>query len=161
MRSIEHNLQPYLAEAISITDAEERLRFIISEFTKMICRNPELKVLIHETMSMKDKYFIMIREVWKRHYVLLKETISELRQKGVMTADLSPSRAAVFLLGMMTWITFWFDYNKKTEIDEISNSALQFGLHALGIEKTVLDRPSKAPRPSHRHTRPTRIRAGK
>jgi len=134
MKSVEHLLQPYLENAISKKDPVERLHFMIVEFTKMVCRNPELKVLIHETMSIKDEYFRMIRAVWKRHYVLLKETLSELRQQGVITTDLTPSRATVFLLGLISWITFWFDYDRKDSADEVSDSALQFALHGLGFK---------------------------
>lgn len=134
MKSIETTLQPHLTRATSIKDPEERLRFMISEFTTMICKNPELRVLIHETMSIKDEYFRIIRAAWKSHYLLLKETISELSQKGVITSGLSSSRATVFLLGMMTWITFWFDYNRKGDVDDVRNSALQFAFQGLGIK---------------------------
>lgn len=144
MRSIEQTLQPYLANATSIADPGERLRFMIFEFTRMICRNPELRVLIHETMSIKDEYFRIIRAVWKRHYVLLKETISELRRRGVITTDLRPSRSSVFLLGMMTWITFWFDYNREGDVDDLSNAALQFAFHGLGIKTAGLDKAFEA-----------------
>jgi AcrR family transcriptional regulator len=145
MRSIEGTLQPYLEKASLIEDPEERLRFMITVFTAMICRNPELRVLIHETMSINDSYFRIIRAAWKRHYLLLKETISELRRKGVVTSDLSSSRAAVFLLGMMTWITFWFDYSRRGEVDDVTNSALQFAFQGLGIEATRREKESNLP----------------
>lgn len=131
MRSIDAYLGPYLDQATSITDPLERLHFIIREFTKMICRYPELKVLIHETMSMKDEYFEKIRSIWKRHYLLLKDTILELRSKGLIETDILPSRATLFLLGMMTWMTFWFDPNRQEEIDSMAESALRFALKGL------------------------------
>ena len=142
MRSIQTYLGPYLDQATSIPDPWERLHFIIREFTKMICRYPELKVLIHETMSIKDEYFTKIRTIWKRHYLLLKETISELRTKKVIETDISPSRATLFLLGMMTWMTFWFDPNRKEEIDDMAESALRFALQGLSGKGPALLPPT-------------------
>ncbi|MBN2058909.1 MAG: TetR/AcrR family transcriptional regulator, partial [Deltaproteobacteria bacterium] len=136
MRSIDTQLLPYLEKASSIKEPEERLGFMIREFTRMICKSPELKVLIHETMSMKDDYFWKIRSVWKKHFWLLRETISELRDMGLIKTTLSPSRAALFLLGMMTWITFWFDYGRTHDIDNIAESAMDFALRGLSYKKS-------------------------
>ena len=106
MRSIQEVLRPYIKRASAIKDPNERLAFMIREFTRMICLNPELKVLIHETMSMRDKYFDEIRKEWKRHYLLLRETIGTLQSSRKSSLNLEPSRAALLLLGMITWITF-------------------------------------------------------
>ena len=83
MRSIDQTLKPFLDEASAIADPDRRIRFMIRDFTKMICKNPELKVLIHETMTIKDQYFKKIRDVWKEHYLLLKATIGELQDKRI------------------------------------------------------------------------------
>lgn len=135
MRSINQILKPFLDEASAIADPDKRIRFMVRDFTKMICKNPELKVLIHETMTIKDQYFKKIRDVWKEHYLLLKATISELQERGSITVDLKPSRVALFLLGTMTWITFWFDYGRVQEADEVAETALQFTLNGLFYKK--------------------------
>lgn len=135
MRSINQQLKPFLEKASTITDPEKRLRFMVRDFTRTICRNPELKVLIHETMTINDQYFKKIRDVWKGHYLLLKTTIAALQQNGSISMDLKPSRAALFLLGMMTWITFWFDYGKIQEADDVAESALGFALKGLSYKK--------------------------
>ena len=134
LKSINSNLQPYLEKAGSIEDPLERLRFMVQEFTKMICRNPVLKVLIHETMSIKDEYFDKIRMQWKKHYRLLCSTISELQEGGILRTNLTPSWAVLFLLGMMTWITFWFDYEKTDSIEDIADEAFAFALKGLDVD---------------------------
>ncbi len=135
MKSINQNLKPFLDEASAISDPDERIRFMIRDFTKMICQNPELKVLIHETMTIKDQYFKKIRDVWKEHYFLLKTTIAELQERKSIAVDLTPSRAALFLLGMMTWITFWFHYERTHKADEVAETALRFALNGLSYQK--------------------------
>jgi AcrR family transcriptional regulator len=138
MRSIQKVLSPYIEKAGAIKDPEERLAFMIREFTRMICRNPELKVLIHETMSIRDQYFDEIREEWKRHYLLLRDTIEELQSSKESLSSLEPSRAALLLLGMITWITFWFDYRRQEEVDIIAESTRSLFFYGLfGRKKSV------------------------
>ena len=124
MRSIQEVLRPYIEKASPIKDPKERLAFMIRDFTRMICLNPELKVLIHETMSIRDKYFDEIRKEWKRRYLLLRDTIEGLQSSKKSSSLLEPSRSALLLLGMTTWITFWFDYSQQDEVDIIAESAV-------------------------------------
>ena len=137
MRSIDKHLKPFLDKASGIEDPDKRIQFMIRDFTKMICKNPELKVLIHETMTIKDRYFKKIRDVWKEHYLLLKGTIAELQKKKLIAIDLTPSRATLFLLGMMTWISFWFDYRQTEEADNVADTALSFALNGLSYKTSA------------------------
>jgi AcrR family transcriptional regulator len=131
MRSIQEVLKPYIEKAGTVKDPKERLTFMIGEFTRIICLNPELKVLIHETMSMRDKYFDKIKKEWKRHYLLLRDTIEELQSSKKSSSPLKPSREALLLLGMMTWITFWFDYSRRDEVDAVAESAIDLACYGL------------------------------
>jgi TetR/AcrR family transcriptional regulator, cholesterol catabolism regulator len=132
MKGIERDLKPYIAEALSIEDPLERLKFMVRTHTRNICLHPELRVLIHDTLTTKDKYFREVKGEWKKHYMLLRDTIQELRKKGIMSTDVKPSWTALFVLGMMTWVTYWFDYDKKECVDEIADAALQLVLNGLG-----------------------------
>ncbi|MBN2122971.1 MAG: hypothetical protein JW821_01640, partial [Deltaproteobacteria bacterium] len=60
----------------------------------------------------------------------------------VIETDISPSRATLFLLGMMTWMTFWFDPNREEEIDDMAESALRFALQGLSGKGPALLTPS-------------------
>jgi AcrR family transcriptional regulator len=131
IKHIQEVLRPYMDQAATIADPWERLTFIIREFTKIVCNHPELRVLTHESLSIKDQYFEEIRKEWKKHYLLLLNTISQLQSNGTITADLKPSWTALLLLGMITWITYWFDYNRKDRIDDIAETALRVTLFGL------------------------------
>jgi AcrR family transcriptional regulator len=126
-------LKPYLAEAQAIEDLEQRFDYMIRAYTRMICLHPELRFLIHETLGFKDKYFLEIKKEWKNHYILLRSTISGLQAAGKIDAALKASWTALFLIGMMTWITFWFDFKRKEEIDRIAESAAALASHALNL----------------------------
>jgi AcrR family transcriptional regulator len=135
IKHIQEVLKPYLARVASIADPWERLTFIIREFTKIVCHYPELRVLTHESMSIKDDYFELIREEWKKHYLLLRNTISELQSSDTIPPDLKPSWVALLILGMITWITFWFDYDRKEHMDDIAETALRLILFGLTNHK--------------------------
>jgi AcrR family transcriptional regulator len=143
IKHIQEVLRPYVEQAASIADPWERLTFIIREFTKIVCNHPELRVLTHETLSIKDQYFEEIRKEWKKHYLLLLNTISELQSNGTIAANLKPSWAALLLLGMITWITYWFDYNRKDKIDDIAETALRVTLSGLSEGENPLSAKRK------------------
>jgi TetR/AcrR family transcriptional regulator, cholesterol catabolism regulator len=135
MDSIEKTLRPYLDQAASIADPMARLTFMVRTFTKdVICLHPELRVLIHDSLTMKDKYFREVKGEWKRHYVLLRETIVQLQSQGQINPEIRPSWASLFVLGMLTWTTYWLDYGRKDEVDKIADLALQLVLHGLGMK---------------------------
>ncbi len=135
---MEKVLKPYLDEASSIDDPLARLVFMIHTFTgEVIGRHPELRFLIHDTLAIKDGYFRDTRRKWKHHYLLLRSTISELQQQGKARKDMSPSYAALFVLGMMTWGTFWLDFRRREGIDEIVKSAVDFALDGLKVKAPI------------------------
>ena len=133
MYSIETGLRPYVEKASAIKDPMERLTYMVRTFTtEIICKHPELRYLIHDTLSIRDKYFREVREEWKRHYLLLRNTIAELQSQGKVSGLIKASYAALFLLGMMTWITFWFEYDQKDEIEALGDAVVAFVMHGLG-----------------------------
>jgi AcrR family transcriptional regulator len=135
VRSIEKTLKPYLAEAASINDPFERLTFMVRTFTSdTICLHPELRVLIHDQLTMKDKYFREVRAEWKKHYLLIRDTIAELQSRGTLNLDVKASWAALFVLGMLTWTTYWFDYQRKDQVVALGDAALRMVLQGLGVK---------------------------
>jgi AcrR family transcriptional regulator len=132
MEAMERDLKPYLEKAISINDPLERLNYMIRKFTNIICLRPELRILIHDTLTIRDKYFREVRGEWKRHYILLRNTIAQLKSERKIKTDLKPSWAALFVLGMVTWVTYWFDFSREENVDQIAESALRLVLNGLG-----------------------------
>ena len=124
-QSLAGDLEPFMDAASQLEDPYERYIFLIREFTKMVCHHPELRILIHETLAINDSYFKEIRKKWKRHYFLLRDTISELQSDGRFHPELKPTWTALLLLGMVTWITFWFDYSREDQIDEVVETSVK------------------------------------
>ena len=95
--SVEKTLKPYLAEAARINDPFERFLFMVRTFTSdVICLHPELRVLIHDQLTMKDKYFREVKVEWKKHYLLMRDTIAD-SSRGGHSARTSRHRGRPFL----------------------------------------------------------------
>ncbi|MBP1734998.1 MAG: Tetracyclin repressor-like, C-terminal domain, partial [Deltaproteobacteria bacterium] len=62
------------------------------------------------------------------------DTITVLQSEGKMLSEVRPSWAALFVLGMITWTTYWFDYTRKDEVDQIADEALQLIFSGLGLK---------------------------
>lgn len=139
MGVLEKIMQPYLEKAYSIKDPAMRLQTMLKDYTKIICSRPELRFLLHESLRIKDKNAAEIRKEYKKHYLLLCETISELQASGKITINHKPSWVALLLLGMISWISFWFDYNRKGQIDEIANLVMELAFHGVGSEEIALE----------------------
>ena len=134
--AIEGSLKPYLEKAVSIDDPEARLRFMVRTLVKdIICVYPELRILIHDSLGTEGKPFRQIRTEWRRHYMLIADTIRELQNGGRMSPDIKPSWAALFLLGMLTWTTYWFDFDRKGSVDAITDLAERLAFNALGLNQ--------------------------
>lgn len=133
MHVIESILHPYLAEVESIKEPQKRLDVMIRDFAKLVLSHPELRFLLHESLTVKDKYHGEIKKEWRHLYSLFRTTISDLQSIGGVTKDFESSWAALLLLGMITWITFWFDYKTKEHIDEIVELTVRMGFQSLGV----------------------------
>ncbi len=132
--TIERDLNPFMVEATAIKEPLSRLQYMVRALTRIICLHPEVRVLIHDTLTEKDKYFAEVRREWRRHYALLRDTVGELRSAGRIESAIKPSFAALFVLGMLAWVTYWFDYGKKESIDTIAESAVGFVLNGIGFK---------------------------
>jgi len=136
---IEKTIKPYLTEAAGMNDPFERLTFMVRSFTSdTICRHPELRILIHDELVMKDKQFREVKAEWKKHYLLLRDTIAELQSRGIISRDVKASWAALFVLGMLSWITYWFDYQRKDQIAAMGDAALRMVFQGLGAKDHLL-----------------------
>lgn len=132
MTEIEKVLKPYLDTASAIEEPLERLAYMVRTFTKdVIGRHPEMRILVHDVQVMKDRNFSEVRREWQKHYLLLRSTITELQRQGKAREDISASRAALFVLGMMTWCTFWFDFKRQEDIADVADQAAAFVLARL------------------------------
>jgi AcrR family transcriptional regulator len=137
MEAIDTILKPHMEKSSSITNPSERLMFMIRDLTEIVCLHPELRCLLNETLSIRDQYFKDVRQMWKKHYFLLRDTISQLISDKKLQTTSKPSTVALLILGMIAWIPSWLHYNRKSRIHEISNAAVDL------IFQNVFNKPAR------------------
>jgi hypothetical protein len=67
--------------------------------------------------------------------VLFADTIEQMQLKGKVSPDIKPTWAALFLLGMLTWTTYWFDFDRKDNVDAITELAERLIFNSLGLNR--------------------------
>jgi len=134
-RSQEEVARPYINEVTSITEPGKRLEAMIRGYARMICSHPELRFMLHGSLTIfRDKRFVEIRQEWKKFYILIRDTISELQSIGRISQELRPSWVSLQILGMITWTTFWFDYKRRDQIDQLADSMVEMAFHGIGFK---------------------------
>jgi len=128
---IDEEIVPILNKALQIEDTMERFSFIIRSYTKHIYEHPELRILIHDSLIIKDKRFKVMRDEWKKVYYVLRDTITKLKLEKKIDKNIKHSQTALFILGMITWITYWLDFSRQDEASEIEETALKFILDGV------------------------------
>jgi len=135
MKGIEKNLKPYMDKVKAISDPETRCRTMLREYTNMICSEPALRFFLHGTENINHKYSKAVKKAWKEHYSLLRDTIKEIQAKGKFNPEFTPSAAALLILGMITWITFWYDYRKPVSSRRVPRNAPHDGTGKLNVRE--------------------------
>jgi len=134
MQAIDEILHPYLDAVRVIREPEKRLQAMIRDYTIVICSNPQLRFILHGSLLIQDRYFDRIREEWKKFYLLLRDTIAELQSTERIRKDIHASWAALQILGMITWMTFWFDHKRRDAIDKLADSAVDMAFRGIGLK---------------------------
>ena len=62
-------------------------------------------------------------------------TIEQIQSAGRVSSELRPSWAALFLLGMLTWTTYWFDFSRRDAVEAVTDLAEKLALNALGLTR--------------------------
>jgi AcrR family transcriptional regulator len=131
MRVISEILQPYMKKVAAIEEPYERLKAIIRDYSLLVCLHPEFRFILHDSLVTKGKYFKQIKVERKKFYLLLRNTIDELQSTGKIKSSIRPSWAALHMIGMITWMTYWFDYKSKDKIDAIADAAIEMIFHGV------------------------------
>jgi len=94
-------------------DPEARLRLFIRNHLAFFLQNPEaMKVLSHESDSLKAPYAQEVAEIKRSYYRLCRSLLDELKRTRKLKR-LNTRLAVLSLFGMMNWIYTW--YNPKVD----------------------------------------------
>lgn len=110
-----------IAPARRIEDPEQRLRAIIREHARLLARDTgALAILIDEVGGLTEEQRVGIVGRKRRYLDFLRHTLDALRDQGKLR-NVDTTVAAFSLLGMVMWISRWYDADGKLTSDEVAH----------------------------------------
>ncbi len=114
--------------AKSIADAEARLRLIVTEHARLLTHEAgALAILIDEDAGLSG---VQREEIVKRkraYFDLLRETLDEIKAEGRLR-PVDSTVAAFSLLGMVMWISRWYDPQGRLDSEHVLRDVTEIAL---------------------------------
>jgi AcrR family transcriptional regulator len=131
----EHSLQkdfiPTLEAAEKISDPQKRITYFLKKYTeKSLTKNAAAKMLIQEANKLKPEHHERIKKVWRRAFDLICNALSELEEAGKV-GRINKTFATFAAIGMCSWTFYWFDYDRKTSGEELSDTYVNIFFEGL------------------------------
>jgi AcrR family transcriptional regulator len=121
-RNLKRDLIPILESAEKIKDPEERISYLIKEYTRAsMTRDASARVLIHEVGKLKPEHRKIINESWRRFFNLFRNSLAELEALD-RSKKINKTFAAFALIGMCRWTFYWFDTERMESANELSDT---------------------------------------
>ena len=118
---IEKNLLPIVEEAEKISDPLERISYYINHNVKSLISDDSARLLIRESHRLSPEHLDEVKEVWRRLFYMIRDSIRELEEQK-RTIDLDANMATFAIIGMVSWIIFWFDSSRGDSADLAAES---------------------------------------
>ncbi len=116
---------PILEGARKIGDAKERIIYFIDKFTQIMTNNNEAKVIMHDSQRLNHAHYMEIKYIWRQTFDFLCDALSELQRSGE-SKDLNSKFVAFGILGVCSWVFYWFDYSRKESSQELADTFVEF-----------------------------------
>jgi len=131
--TVKRDMIPIIEGAESIQDPEERLRCFLESYTQLLARTAYSRVLIHEVRRLTPDHYTAIRAIWRRAFDLVRDTLKELELSG-RAKRLDMTFATFALIGMCSWVFYWFDYSRKDAAGKLSETFKEIFLSGVLTE---------------------------
>lgn len=130
--TVKRDMIPIIEAAEAILDPEERLRHFLLSYSQLLARTGKARVLIHEVKRLTPDHYEAIRSVWRRAFDLVRKTLIELETAG-RVKDVDKTFAAFALIGMCSWVFYWFDYSRRDSATALSETFLEIFFRGIFI----------------------------
>ena len=116
--NMEKDFFPIIKETKKIKDPRERLAFFINQYIALLTKEPVAVVAIHEARRLSPAHLNEIRKIWRELLDLISGAITELKKSG-KAKNINSTFSAFSLIGMCSWLFYWFDYSRKDSVKEL------------------------------------------
>jgi hypothetical protein len=127
--------------ARDIADAEERLRFMITNHVLSIAENGQVLTIITEELAGLTAANLRLIKERKRGFLnFIRGTLEELKTAGRLR-NVDTTLAALGMQGMIMWLSYWYKPNGPVSKEEAAQQYAEILLNGL-----LLPKPAKRQR---------------
>lgn len=125
-----------LIPARETTDAEQRLRLIVTNHSMLIARasNDEghdpVTILVEEEMGLSPTHRRRIKERKREYLELVRGSLEELQAEGKLK-EIDITAAAFSLLGMIHWLARWFRPDGRLSREQVAEELCKIALGGM------------------------------
>lgn len=125
-----------IAPARKVNDAEMRLRTIIDNHVRLITSrstpqgNNPVTIVLDEVAGLTTPQRRKIDERKRAYVYLIRDTLQELKTEGKLM-DLDVTAASFSLLGMILWLSRWYNPEGRLTPDQVSEEVAKIALGGL------------------------------
>jgi AcrR family transcriptional regulator len=117
--------------AMEIADAETRLRFMISMHARIVTRgHGAVTILVDEARALSPSQNRKITRRKRDYLDFLRATLNELAREGKLRG-VNVTVAAFSLLGMINWLSRWYQPDGALNEEEIAEQLVDIALNGL------------------------------
>jgi AcrR family transcriptional regulator len=127
---IEKRFIPIIEQAEQATDPKDRITLMLKQLTLMVTTDRATKVLIQDIANLNRSHHTDIISIWRRAYNVVNNSIDELQKSG-KAVKFRGSFQTLLGFGMVFWISFWFDYSRQVNAEELAETVVQTFLNGL------------------------------
>lgn len=121
---------PIIEQAEKMSDPRDRIAFLLRQLTLLNATNKASRVLIPDIVNLNRSHHSEIISIWRRAYDIVCNSIKELQQSG-RAAKFRESFQTLLGFGMVNWTSFWFDYSRQVNAEELAETLVQTYLNGL------------------------------
>ena len=125
-----------IAPARATTDAEQRLRTIITNHVRLITDrstpqgNNPVTIVVDEVAGLRVPHRRKIDQRKRAYVDLVRETLKQLREEGKLN-EVDVTTSAFSLLGMILWLSRWYNPEGRLSPEEIAEEITKIALGGL------------------------------
>jgi len=119
------------APAKAIADPAARLRFIVASHARLVTLGQgAITILVDEVTALTPAQQRKITQRKRAYFDFLRGTLDELRAGGLLQ-DVDTTAATFSLLGMVNWLSRWFQQGGALTEEQAAEQIVRIALHGL------------------------------
>jgi AcrR family transcriptional regulator len=120
-----------MVPAKKISDAEERLRFIIMTHAELVTRGDgAVTILVDEARALSPAQNRAVTRLKRAYLETLRSTLAELREQGKLR-DVDTTVAAFGIIATINWLSRWYQPGGKLTAAEIAGQIADIALYGF------------------------------